>query len=103
MENNLPKIASKVIDQESFLTFVRALLQERLDAVDAERKHPSEPYGPDAGGWENTDIETFLEAAIAWAEGSDFGATLHFHDELSIAANPWRQFAYFLLAGSRYE
>jgi len=48
--------------------------------------------------WENGTIESFLEAALAWAKASDFGRTTEVHSR-----NPWRLFAQFLLAGKSYE
>ena len=88
----------EVKDQESLLRFIHALVKDREDAVMAEKKSPSSPYGPDAGGWENTTIEGFLESAAAWAESSKFGE----RQGLS-PTNPWKQFAHFLYCGKIYE
>lgn len=52
-----------VADRESFLTFARCLYAERAGGVAAEA--PLTPYGPDALGWENDTLESFLEAALA--------------------------------------
>ena len=60
-----------VTGRDSFLSFVRALVDDRRTSVAAERVAPSGPYGPDAGGWENSTIEAFLEAALAWAMASN--------------------------------
>jgi hypothetical protein len=83
-----------VHDRESFLAFVAALTADREASVAAEQLSPSSPYGPDAGGWENITIESFLFAALRWAEDS---AHLDWF-ELS-----WRGFAWFLIAGKGYE
>lgn len=88
----------RVADQESFLAFARALAEDRAAAVQAEAEEPAAPYGPNAGGWENTSIESFLESAIAWAEGSNFGAR-----QGLATASPWKQFAAFLYCGKIYE
>ena len=65
-----------------------------------EANHPSPPYGPDANGWENSSIEGFLEAALAWAEDSGMGKSL----ELGLDGEPsWATFALFLYAGKFYE
>lgn len=88
----------RVTDQESFLAFVRALAQDRRSAAQAESKNAASPYGPDAGGWENTSIESFLEAAIAWAEDSNFGLK-----QGLASVSPWRKFAVFLYYGKIYE
>lgn len=87
-----------ITDQTSFLAFVRALAQDRASAAQAEAKDPSSPYGPDIGGWENTSIESFLSAAVAWAEDSDFGSKQGLQ-----SANPWKKFAVFLYCGKIYE
>ena len=80
------------------MAFVEALYQERLADAESERGAPSNPYGPTAAGWENSSIEDFLEAAIAWARDSSFGTSTG-----SNPPNPWRVFAQFLLAGKAYE
>jgi len=82
-----------VHDRESFFAFVAALAADRRASVAAEAVMPSSPYGPDAGGWENITIESFLEAALAWA---DSGRGLP-------AAPTWRGFAEFLYCGKIYE
>ena len=87
-----------VKDQESLLRFVHALVKDREEAVISEKKSPSSPYGPDAGGWENITIEQFLESAAAWAESTKFGET----QGLS-PTNPWKQFGVFLYCGKIYE
>ena len=87
-----------VHDRESFFEFVRSLCEDRKASKAAERISPSSPYSPDAGGWENITIESFLEAALAWAE--DSGKT----EGRGLASEPsWRSFAIFLLAGKYYE
>jgi hypothetical protein len=88
----------EVRDAKSFIAFAVELAEDRKRAVEAERKQPSSPYGPDAGGWENTSIDGFLEAAIAWAEDSDFGTSQDLSPD-----NPWAQFANFLYCGKIYE
>ncbi|SDH17327.1 hypothetical protein SAMN05216588_10370 [Pseudomonas flavescens] len=80
-----------VHDQQSFLVFVRALLQDRHAASDLERAGaPSD--------WANSSLADFLEGALAWAEDSEFG------DRQNLAeANPWQRFAAFLYCGKLYE
>jgi len=87
-----------VSDEASFLAFVDALRKDRELAVAAEKATPSSPYGPDHRGWENTTIESFLEAACAWAKDSEFGA----RQDL-MGASPWKKFAVFLYCGKIYE
>ena len=71
-----------VMDEKTFLAFAHALAADKRAGSD----------------WENTNLETFLEAAIAWAEGSEFGT----RQGLS-SSNPWAQFATFLYCGKIYE
>lgn len=98
MRDDLGALLDAVKDESSFLVFARELVADRERAVAAERARPSSPYGSDAGGWENVRIETYLDAAIGWAEDTEFGKT----QGLS-PSNPWKQFATFLLVGSIYE
>jgi hypothetical protein len=87
-----------VHDRESFFAFVRALAEDRRKAKAADSAAPSSPYGPDAGGWENVTIETFLEAALAWAESTDMGVSQGLPPEPN-----WCAFASFLYCGKIYE
>jgi hypothetical protein len=87
-----------VHDFDSFLTFVAALVEDREASVAAERVAPSSPYMPDAGGWENVTIESFLFAALRWAESTGMGVSQ------GLPAGPsWEAFAAFLLSGKVYE
>lgn len=87
-----------VQDRESFLAFVAALAADRRASVAAEGVAPSSPYGPQSGGWENVTIETFLEAALSWAESTNMGATQ------GLPTGPtWQGFAAFLYCGKIYE
>jgi len=88
----------RVNDPTSFLAFARALAADRAASVASEKPATGSPYGPEANGWENTTIESFLEGAIGWAESTGFGLA----QGLS-PANPWRQFAVFLYCGKIYE
>ena len=98
MDKPLNHIADAVCDEKSFLDFVNALIADRERAIEAEKQNPSSLYGPDAGGWENVSIEPFLEAAVAWAEDSNFGL-----NQGLAASNPWHRFAAFLYAGKIHE
>ena len=98
METSLNDLLDQVDSEKAFLAFVAALVRDRVNAVQAEKERPSSPYGPDAGGWENTSIESFLESASAWAEDTDFGLTQGRRTD-----NPWKRFARFLYAGKFYE
>ncbi|MBL0210130.1 MAG: hypothetical protein IPQ13_04315 [Holophagaceae bacterium] len=76
------ELLEKVINPESFLEFVKALEQDRRNGA----------------VWENETIESFLEAATAWAKDSDFGQT-----QGLTSRSPWQLFAAFLYAGKAYE
>jgi hypothetical protein len=94
----LHQLLESVSDEKSFLTFVEALRKDReLDAA-AEINEPSNPYDSTSRGWENTTIASFLEAAQAWAEDTDFGASLK-----PPPKNSWQRFALFLYCGKIYE
>jgi len=97
-EMELHEAIETVKDAETFLNFVRELVADREDEVRKEKAHPSPPYGPGANGWENGRIESYLEAAVAWADDSDFVET-----QKDPSVNPWQQFAHFLYAGKVYE
>jgi len=88
----------QVNSERSLLDFIEALIKDRRQAIAAEERNPASPYGSDAGGWENTSIEAFLEAAAAWAESTNFGLSQGLHPD-----NPWKRFAAFLYCGKIYE
>ena len=90
--------ADAVHDQRTLLKFVKALVLDREDEVAKEALSPSPSQDSGANGWENGSIEAYLDAAGRWAETTNFGQT----QGLS-TANPWRQFAAFLLCGKIYE
>ena len=95
---SLNVLIERVNSEESLLAFIVALAEDRRQAVVAERENPSSAHGPDAGGWENTSIEEFLEAAAAWAESTKFGLA-----QGLAADNLWKRFAVFLYLGKIYE
>lgn len=94
----LHEAVDAVTDPQSFLNFVRELIADREDEVKKQKVHPSSPYGSGANGWENGSIESFLEAAVAWADDNDF-----IEKQNLPGNNPWQQFASFLYAGKIYE
>ena len=89
------EIFDSIIDEKTFIIFCKYLLKDKQEDSVNENNHPSSPYGPTKNGWENITIEAFIEAAIAWAEDSDFGKTQNL--------NVWQKFAQFMLAGKSYE
>ena len=93
----LEEYLDKVVDEKSFIDFVRALQADKEDENRKEKENPSNPYSHGWNGWENSTIEGFLESAVAWAEDSKFGA------QLEPNANQWKKFALFLYGGKIYE
>lgn len=85
MAVELYDVLNDVIDDQSFLRFARALMEDGAVATEE-------------GGWQNSSISGFLDSAIAWAEASDFGVSQGLQ-----SSNPWRQFAVFLYCGKIYE
>ena len=101
MAQDLLELAEEVVDEETFLSFVKALVDDRQEAIRLQLDEPNSPYEADAGGWETTSIESFLESASVWAEDSAFGRNLPKTQLINVS--PWRRFAEFLLAGKYYE
>lgn len=91
------KLLEKVNDQKSFLDFAKVLLKDKIDDTIQEEKKTSSPFSSSSNGWENLTIEGYLEAAIAWADDSNFGKNQNIKDNL------WYQFATFLYCGKIYE
>lgn len=94
----LHEALESVSDSSSFLEFARLLVADRIDEIRKEGERPSSPYGPGHNGWESGTIETYLDAAISWAEATDMGVS-----QGLAPGNPWKQFAVFLYAGKIYE
>ena len=94
MKAALTEYLDAVTDEQTFLAFVRALTEDRIAA--AGRSDADDMSSTD--GWQNDTIESFLEAAQAWAEDSAFGA-----DQGLDPASPWKKFATFLYCGRIYE
>jgi hypothetical protein len=90
---DLVALLDQVVDRQSFLVFVKALTADRANEVAKERDNPSSPWGPGANGWENGTIESYLDAAVAWAVDSQ-----RLPEEPS-----WQAFATFLYCGKIYE
>jgi hypothetical protein len=95
---DLAQLLESVTDEESFLTFVRALVDDRKRAAEMEREQPPSSFDVAASGWANSTIESYLSAAASWAEDSDFGER-----QGLAAATAWRRCATFLYCGKIYE
>ncbi|WP_088347461.1 MULTISPECIES: hypothetical protein [Rhodomicrobium] len=100
MKADLNQTAELVVDEASFLRFLKALADDWNDEEAKERGQPSHPYGPGANGWENGTIGNFLEAAAAWANASPAEASRIVE---TAAGTVWQRVAQILLAGKFYE
>jgi len=56
------------MDKDALATFIRQLHADLQASQRAETIQPSSPYGPNAGGWENPDLASFLAAMASWIE-----------------------------------
>lgn len=93
-KTSLHLLEEEVNDEASFLKFAEALLHDWVDECQKEKETPSPLGSVGVNGWQNGELGSFLEAAIAWAAAHPM-----FKGEL----NPWRKFALFLHAGKFYE
>ena len=91
-------LLENVVDRESFLAFVRALIADRRHDVRQRTERPIDAAGPGPNGWENDTIEDYLESAVACAEDSA-GKPVHGPPQ----SPSWREFAEFLYGGKIYE
>lgn len=98
MAREIEILMEKVCDEQSFIDFLQALMEDRIDEVQKEKINPSSPYGPGANGWQNDTIEAFIEASIAWAEVSKDGMKYYKKE-----SNPWKRCAHILYMGKHYE
>ena len=90
-EKRVFDLCDRVVDRDTFLEFVNALIRDREAARNLEAAEPERFRWAPAMGWENTSIENCLEAATAWMVDSD-------RNDIS-----WKLMADFLLGGKMYE
>jgi hypothetical protein len=64
---DLISAAEAVADERAFIHLLQMMALDREDEQQKELAIPSSPHSAGANGWENRSIETFLEAAAAWA------------------------------------
>ncbi|MCA6379134.1 MAG: hypothetical protein IM613_15765 [Cytophagales bacterium] len=89
----LDDLLEKVNSKQSFLDFVEALRDDKIDEDEKEKIKKSNPYEPGANGWQNGTIDTFLDAIHAFGQ-----------DSSHITEQPdWKGFALLLYAGKFYE
>ena len=81
-----------VKDKETFVEFINALIEDRSKAERLEQQNIENYKSAGAAlGWHNTNIESFLQAALVWLVDSD-------RNEVS-----WKLMAEFLYSGKVYE
>ena len=90
---DLNDLLKKVNSRQSFLDFVAALRDDKIDEEQKEKVEKTSPYGPGANGWENGTIETFLDAVHSFGQDNS---------KITEQAD-WKTFALLLFAGKFYE
>ncbi|ARV08297.1 hypothetical protein BTO05_01065 [Winogradskyella sp. PC-19] len=90
---DLNELLERVNSKDTFLQFVKALKDDKIDEDEKEKTNPSSPYSSGANGWENGTISSFLESIEAYGEDSE-----QIKDEPN-----WKSFALLLYAGKFYE
>lgn len=95
MPGPVEQALDSVTDEASFLRFVSVLAGDFAADRSESGRAVNSPFGPGPRGWENGCVDTFLEAAVSWAEDSG--------SRQPAAQNPWRRCAEILRAGKSYE
>mgnify|MGYP000259442188 CR=1 FL=1 len=91
-------IADNVKDAASFVVFLDALRINWEQGVLEESVNPSRSFSS-MQGWENTNIGSFLEAAVAGAQDNQ----IHLTDAGTNVAEAWKLAASIILLGKVYE
>jgi hypothetical protein len=92
---DLYELRQAVRDRESFIAFVEAFAAERERAEELERTNPTRYELGGALDWQNSDISSFLYAALQY-----FGGGMHHQPEDQPS---WRMMADLLYFGKIYE
>lgn len=82
------ELLEQVADRETFVAFVRALAEERQEAEQMERAEPVRHQLGGAKNWQNSDISSFLYAAL------DYFTEKPFHQPAEVPS--WGMLAEFL-------
>ena len=64
-------LVEAVDSRDSFLKFLRALIDDKEDEDNKEIINPSSPYSSGMNGWENQSISDYLESIYGWVEDSE--------------------------------
>jgi hypothetical protein len=91
---DLDNLLEQVEDEASFFRFAKALQADKEDEGKQDQLKSPSPYTHGWNGWQNSNIEGFIESAIAFTEDSK-----PWSDE----SNLWKKFALFLYGGKIYE
>jgi hypothetical protein len=89
------ELFDEVKDRDTFLAFVRALADEREEAEKLEQAEPQRYTVDGANQWKNSDIASFLYAALNYFDEKPF------HKPEKDPS--WRMFADFLYHGKIIE
>ncbi len=88
---SLVNYLENVTDKKTFIEFVNALIEERSKAEKLEQRDAEIYKFEGALGWQNTNIESYLQSAVVWLVDSD-------RNDFS-----WKLMAEFLYCGKIYE
>ncbi len=98
MVRDLISAAEVVTDERAFIHLLQMMALDREDEQQKELARQNLPHSAGANGWENCSIETFLEAAAAWAQATSRTTKLG-----AEASDAWRRAAMIVAAGAFYE
>jgi hypothetical protein len=87
----LEDLLEKVNSKETFLDFLEALKNDKIDEDQKEKENPSKPYSDGKNGWVNGSIDQFLDSIRAYGLENDH-----------IGLN-WQSLAELFYAGKIYE
>ena len=97
-DQEILKAVEKVKDAASFIAFLEVLRVSWEEAVHAEKENPSNSYFS-MHGWENTNIGSFLESALAGGTDNKIGS----EQKTENGTAAWRQAAQIIMMGKYYE
>lgn len=89
------ELLDRVVDRDSFITFVTALAEEREEAEQMERDEPVRYQSGGAHNWQNRCISSFLYATLEYFEPKPF----HVPED----APSWKMIAHILFYGKIWE
>jgi hypothetical protein len=95
---DLDELLVHVSDEASFIRFIQALGADFAHERSLEELSPSTLDWAGASEWENGSVDSFLDAAAAWADSSSRSTS---ND--GAVSNVWQRCAAILLAGKFYE